>query len=61
MAATASALRGKRFVYSAERQTLEIEIPAETKTPKTIAIRRDAPVSETRLKARRNSSDGKLH
>jgi hypothetical protein len=60
MAAAASAMRGKRFVYTTKRETLAIEVPAATKSSKTTAIRSDAPVDWKRLKERRNSSDGKL-
>jgi len=58
MAAATSALRGNRFVYDAGHKGLSIEIPAETKTRKT--IRKDAAESKTQLSARRKSADGKL-
>jgi MFS family permease len=41
VAAAASALRGKRFVYSTEQEALSIEVTAETKTPGTSTIRED--------------------
>ena len=58
MAAAASALRGNRFVYDADHEALSIEIPAETKTRKT--IRKDAAESKTQLNTRRKSAESKL-
>jgi len=57
MAAAASAMRGKRFVYSAKQDVLSIEVPVQTKTP---ASRKDAAETMTQANVRRNSSDGKL-
>jgi MFS family permease len=61
LAAAASALRGKRFVYDTQREALSIEIPTEKRNPKTIGVRRDAVETVKQPNARRNSSDGKLN
>ena len=62
LAASASGLRGKRFVYGVEQKALSIQVPADTKTKtsQTLAIREDARVSARQPRVRRNSSDGKL-
>ena len=60
MAAAASALRGKRFVYDAKHEAFWIEVSAQANSKKNISIRKDAAESKTKLNTRRKSADGKL-